>query len=128
MDLVATYSPYLPTGLFRLGEGGLSREHVTHQFGVGAAMFFDAERRFRVSALASYDLNHRKFGIDIRRGDTEQVQGGAGALLIGWIDVGIVASALWQVRDDVGADVPPPVLGARPRDRHRRRARRARIS
>src|SRR5690606_1865664 len=46
----------------------------------GASMFFDSERRFRISALASYDLNHRKLGVDIRRGDTVQVQGGVGAL------------------------------------------------
>lgn len=76
-------------------------------------MFFDSERRFRISALASYDLNHRKLGVDIRRGDTVQVQGGVGALFADLIDAG--GAGLWQVTDDSGSDVPPVLLGARDR-------------
>ncbi|MCZ7682804.1 MAG: transporter [Sandaracinaceae bacterium] len=115
LDVVATYGIYVPTGLFRLGEGNLGSGHVTHQLGAGAAVFFDDERRFRVSALASFDLNHRKVGVDIVRGETVQVQGGAGALLFDLVDVGVIGAALWQVGDDSGADIPPALLGARDR-------------
>lgn len=115
LDLTASYAVYVPTGLFRLGEGGLSRGHVTHELAVGATLFFDSERRFRISALASYDLNHRKIGVDITRGETVQVQGGVGALIADLIDVGVVGAGIWQVGDDSGSEIPPALLGARDR-------------
>lgn len=79
LDVVTGYSVYLPTGLFRLGEGNLSRGHVTHQFSLGATFYADEDRRYFVSAMASYDLNQTEEGIDIRRGDTLAIQGGAGS-------------------------------------------------
>ena len=115
VDVVAGYSVYLPTGIFRLGEGNLSRGHVTHQLSLGGTLYADEERRWFVSAMASYELNQTKEGIDIRRGDTLAIQGGAGATLFGLVDVGVVGAALWQVRDDEGMDVPPVLQGARDR-------------
>lgn len=115
VDLIASYAVYVPTGIFRLGEGGLSRGHVTHELALGATLFFDSERRFRISALASYDINQRKNGVDITRGETVQVQGGAGALIADLIDIGVVGAGIWQVGDDTGADIPPALLGARDR-------------
>ncbi len=115
VDLVTSYAIYVPTGLFRLGEGGLSRGHVTHELALGGTVFFDTERRFRISALGSCDLNHPKIGIDITRGATVQVQGGVGALLFDLVDLGLIGAALWQVTDDGGADLPPAILGARDR-------------
>ena len=46
-------------------------------------------------------------GIDIRRGNTVQVQGGAGATVLKTLTVGVAGFAMWQVTDDVGADIPP---------------------
>lgn len=115
LDVVAGYAVYLPTGIFRLGEGNLSRGHVTHQLSLGGSVYADEERRWFVSAMASYDLNQAKEGIDIRRGDTLTIQGGAGATLFGLVDVGVVGAALWQVRDDAGIDVPAALRGARDR-------------
>lgn len=116
LDVIAGYSVYLPTGLFRLGEGGVSRGHTTHELSLGSTVHVDVERqRFFVSAIASYDLNQTKEQIDIRRGDTVQVQGGAGATLAGLVDVGLTFGALWQVQGDEGADVPPALDGARDR-------------
>ncbi|MBZ4420667.1 transporter [Myxococcus sp. RHSTA-1-4] len=115
-DLVASYGVYIPTGWFEArGGSGVGSGHWTHQFSLGGAVFFDEGRRARASALVSYDHNLRKRGIDITRGDTIQVQGGAGALVLRGVDVGVAGYALWQVRDDTGEDVPEVLRGARDR-------------
>lgn len=115
VDVIARYALYVPAGIYRLGSSPLARGQLTHQLGVGATAFFDSARRFRVSARVSYDLSHTKTDIDIRRGDVLQIQGGVGALLFDLLDVGLVGAALWQVRDDVGTDLPPGLRGARER-------------
>lgn len=114
-DLVAAYTFYAPTGRFEPRGGGIGRGFWTHQFSLGGAYFLSRERQIRASALFSYDLNLRKHGIDIRRGNTFQVQGGAGARFYGIVDVGLAGFALWQVTDDSGADVPAQLRGARDR-------------
>src|SRR5262245_20104971 len=79
---VAAYTFYAPTGKFEPRRGvGVGRGFWTHQFSLGGAMFPLQDKRLRASALASYDLNTRKRGIDIKRGNTMQVQGGAGVAL-----------------------------------------------
>ncbi|AKF03593.1 SphA family protein [Sandaracinus amylolyticus] len=115
VDVVTGYALYLPTGLFRLGEGGISSGHITHELSLGTTIFADDERRYFASAMASYDLHQTKNAIDIRRGDTLTIQGGIGATLFELVDVGVVGAALWQTRDDEGADVPLVLQGARDR-------------
>jgi hypothetical protein len=116
-DLVGSYGLYVPSGLSILAGGkGLSSGHITHQFSAGGTIFTDKDRTVFVTALASYDLNLRKRGIDITRGDTLQVQGGAGVRRFNRsLEAGVAAYKLWQVRPDRGADVPPVLLGARDR-------------
>jgi hypothetical protein len=114
-DIVLGYSFYAPTGRFTpRGSGGIGRGHWTHQFSLGSAVYFDRAKTWHISALASYDLNLRKRDIDITRGDTVQIQGGAGKTL-GIVAVGLAGYSLWQVRDDHGADVPEALRGARDR-------------
>jgi hypothetical protein len=115
-DLVAAYAFYAPTGHFEpRGAGGVGRGFWSHQFSLGGAIFVSRERQIRASALLSYDLNQRKRGIAIRRGNTLQVQGGAGLRLHNVVDLGLAGFALWQVTDDSGADLPPQLRGARDR-------------
>lgn len=101
-DLVAAYTFYAPTGRFepRRASGGVGRGFWTHQFSLGGAYFLSRERQIRASALFSYDLNLRKHGIDIRRGNTFQVQGGAGVRSRpqGRILVAGLSFALWRPR------------------------------
>ncbi len=112
MDIVSGYAFYAPTGLFiPRGSGGVGRGQWTHEFSLGSAVYFDRAKTWHISGLASYELNQRKRGIDITRGDTIQVQGGAGKTLRS-VDVGLAGYALWQVRDDRGADLPEPLRGA----------------
>ncbi|UJR83938.1 SphA family protein [Sandaracinus amylolyticus] len=115
VDVVTGYALYLPTGLFRLGEGSVSSGHITHELSLGTAIYVDEERRYSASAMASYDLNQTKNGIDIRRGDALTIQGGIGATLFDLVDVGVVGAALWQTTDDEGSDVPLVLQGARDR-------------
>lgn len=116
LDLVASYALYIPTGRFEPGgRGGLSRGSFSHEFALGGTAFFDPRRRWFFAALASYELNQRKLGIDITRGDTVQIQGGAGWQGLGIFDIGVAAYALWQVRDDRGSALPPALRGSRDR-------------
>jgi len=115
-DIVASYAFYAPTGRFEpRGREGVGRGFWSHQFSLGGAAFWSRERQIRASALLSYDINLRKRGIDIRRGNTLQVQGGAGAQFARMATIGIAGFALWQVTDDTGADIPPMLRGARDR-------------
>jgi hypothetical protein len=116
-DVVCSYGVYLPTGTSPLAGGkGLSTGHVTHQFSGGGTIFADQNRTLFLTALASYDLNLRKRHIDITRGETFQVQGGAGFSRFNRsLEAGLAAHGLWQVRADRGADLPVLLAGARDR-------------
>lgn len=114
LDLVTGYAFYVPTGRFEPGpRGGVSRAQWSHEFSAGGTVSFDREKSWTLSVLGSYELNQPKLGIDITRGDTVQLQGGLGKTLFGFLDVGVVGYALWQVRDDRGHALPPLLRGAR---------------
>jgi len=116
-DLVGSYGVYLPTGLFALAGGkSVSTGHVTHEFSLGGTIYAKKNRNVFLTALGSYNLNLRKRGIDITRGDTFQVQGGVGVSRHQrMLEVGVAGYGLWQVRPDRGADLPPVLRGARDR-------------
>ncbi len=115
VDIVASYALYLPTGRFDLGGRGVSSGQVTYELALGGQLAFDEARRWFVAGLASYDLYGEKWGADITRGDTLQVQGGVGVRPFEIVEMGMAAYAQWQVRDDRGADVPERLRGARDR-------------
>ena len=117
VDLVTSYGLYLPTGTSPLAGGkGLSTGQVTHQFSAGGSIYANSDRTSFVTALASYDANLRKRGIDITRGDTLNIQGGAGTNLFNRVvEAGVAFNSLWQVRADRGADLPVVLRGARDR-------------
>ena len=112
-DVVASYSFYAPTGHFEpRGSTGIGRGFWTHELAAGGTAWLDQARTLRLSALGSYDLSGKKRGIDITRGSTAQIQGGAGVRLVRVLDVGVAGYALWQVTDDRGSDLPAAVRGA----------------
>jgi hypothetical protein len=112
-DLVTSYSIYLPTGRSELAGGkGVSSGQITNEFSGGGTIYFNKDRTHFLSALAGYQLNSQQRGIDITRGDTIQVQGGIGTKLFDNIaETGLAGYALWQVRPDRGADLPPLLSG-----------------
>jgi hypothetical protein len=115
-DLVASYGIYLPTDKSGLAGGsGVSSGRITHQFSAGGSRYFKDKTRF-LTALASYQLNMPERGVRITRGDTLQIEGGAGISLFGGVlETGLASYALWQVRDDRGPDLPPVLRGSRDR-------------
>jgi hypothetical protein len=115
-DLVASYGIYLPTGKSALAGGsGVSSGRITHEFSAGGSRYFKGRTRF-VTALASYQLNMPERGVRITRGDTFQIEGGAGTNLFGRVlETGLASYALWQVRNDRGPDLPPLFVGLRDR-------------
>jgi hypothetical protein len=115
LDAVAAYALYVPTGRSPLaGGGGVSNGQLTHEVSGGGTVWVDDRRAWYVTALGSYQLNMRKLGIDITRGDVVQVQGGVGArVLERRLELGVVGYGLWQVRDDRGTGVPRHHRGAR---------------
>ncbi len=115
-DVVTGYVVYAPTGHFEPRTGASpGRGYWTHQLSIGGAVFADSTRRRRLSLLTSYDQNTRKRGIDIRRGNMFQVQGGAGASVMQIVTVGLAGYGLWQVTPDRGADIPSALRDERSR-------------
>jgi hypothetical protein len=111
LDVVTSYSFYAPTG--QAEDSGVGQRQWSQQFSAGGTVFLDDRRAWRLSALGSYNLYNEKIGIDIRRGDTVQIQGGIGGRLFDVIDFGLAGYVLRQVEDDSGADLPPVLRGAR---------------
>lgn len=114
-DVVASYTFYVPSGRFEPRRLSIGRGYWTHQFSLGGAFYADPKRTRRASLLASYDINGRKRGIDVTRGNLFQVQGGAGARLAGPVDLGLAGFAMWQVSENRGSELPDIVRGARTR-------------
>ena len=115
LDVVSSYGLYVPTGSFQTGGDQLSlgKGQVTHEFSGGGTAYFDRSRSVFLSALASYDLNQPKIGMAITRGDTVQIQGGAGVRIFKYLGLGVASYALWQVRDNRGSQLSAALVAAR---------------
>jgi len=116
-DLVTGYAFYVPVGSIAPDEGptGVSRAQWTHEISFGGTVYFDRRGSWSLSALGAWDINGRKIGVDLTRGQTIQVQAGLAKTFAGIVSVGPVGYALYQVQDDRGADVPAALIGARDR-------------
>jgi hypothetical protein len=113
-DAVIGYSVYAPTS--PPPATPLARSQWVHELSLGGTVFFDDDRGWRISALASYDHYQRKPDLDVTRGASVQVQGGFGGPVGDVVEVGIAAYGLWQVAPDRGADLPPTLRGLWERD------------
>src|SRR4029078_261421 len=89
-DVVTSWTIYIPPGRFepRLGVSP-GKGYCTNQLSIGGAAIFDTTRTRLISALASYEFNTRKRGIDVRRGNMFQIQGGAGVGVTNLLMVGV---------------------------------------
>ena len=103
-DVTASYAVYAPTG--QIAHTGLGQSQWTQQVSVGGTAFFDDERSWRLSALTSYNMYGQKKSIDVKQGDTIQIQGGMGRRFFGMLDAGIAGYVLWQVAQDQGQAIP----------------------
>jgi hypothetical protein len=116
VELVTGYAVYVPTGQFEPGgSGSIGHGNITHEPSLGGTVFLDSDKKWYLSALASVDVSGRKRDVDITRGTTLQVQGGAGTTLFHFVDAGVAGYVLSQITDDSGSDLPAPLRGARDR-------------
>ncbi|HEY9229288.1 MAG TPA: transporter [Gemmatimonadaceae bacterium] len=112
-DFVMAYGFFAPTGSFEQKTGvGAGKGHWTNQVSVGGALYSDSARTWRGSALLSYDMNGRKRGIDITRGNFLALQAGAGASIRRIFTVGVAGYGLWQVSNDRGSQLPARLTGS----------------
>jgi hypothetical protein len=115
-DVTTSYAFYAPNGQVQPNSlAGIGNGYWTNEFSAGGAVWLDRSRGWRVSAIASYDLNGKKRSVDITRGDTVQVQGGTAMHVLGPLDVGVAAYALWQVTNNTGSDLPAVLKGTHER-------------
>jgi hypothetical protein len=116
VDLVAGFAVYIPTGHFEPGGvGNLGSGQWSSELSLGSTVYLDPDKAWWLSALSTYQSNLYKRDVDIRRGATLQIQGGAGVGIEDFLALGPVGYALWQVSDDTGTDLP--VVLERARDR-----------
>ena len=110
LDVVSGFGVYIPTGRFELGGfTNLGSGQWSRELTLGGTVYFDDDRVWRLSVLSSFVSNLPKLGVDIRRGNSVQVQGGASATMASVVRVGVAGYALWQVSEDSGANLPPIV-------------------
>jgi hypothetical protein len=113
--VVAEYSVYIPTGNVEITTSRTVRGQVTHQFSLGGTVNFDAAERWFASALASFQINQRKNGVDITRGEALQIQGGVGVRPTRIWELGVAGCAMWQLQDNTGHDLDPMLRAWRDR-------------
>jgi len=115
-DVVTAYSVYAPTGNFDPQDAAsVGRGYWINQLSLGGAIVFDRTKDQRASVLISYERNQPRRGIESKRGDLLNMQGGAGASVYKNVTAGVAGYVLWQVADDRGADLPPALIGAHTR-------------
>lgn len=120
LDVLATFGFFAPTGSYdpdKAINNGLGR--WAEMFGLGAVVYLDAARSWSVSAMTRYLTHQKQEGVDIRVGDNFALEWGVGKTFrpeswkpaIAQLDTGVVGYAQWQVTDNRGSDIPPPLRG-----------------
>jgi hypothetical protein len=117
LEVVTGFGLYVPTGQANAGDeqSGVGHTQWGFETSLGGTAYFDAKKTWLLTALWSYEVSSRKLGIDVRRGDVVQVQGGAGKRLFRALELGVVGYALWQVTDHGGSALPASLQGSRDR-------------
>lgn len=114
LDIVTGFGVYIPTGHFEPGGvGTVGAGQWTRELSLGGTVYFDDRRMWRVSALSSDFSDLTKRDVDIRRGESIQVQGGVSVVFDDEIQVGLAGYGLWQVGDNSGSELPAVLRGAR---------------
>ena len=100
-DFLVGYAFFAPTG----GDHGL---HMwVNEPSAGATVYFDADKKWRASTAAFFDLNQKKRTQDIKVGDILTLEGGVGrSFLKGAGSAGLAYAAQWKVTHDRGTDIP----------------------
>jgi hypothetical protein len=122
LDILASFGFFAPTGSYSADKAvnnGLGR--WAEMFGLGAVAYRDADRSWSVSAMTRYLTHQGQEGVDVRVGDNFALEWGVGKTFrpeswkpaVAQLDTGVVGYAQWQVTDNHGSDIPPPLRGIR---------------
>jgi hypothetical protein len=110
---------YLPTGKFTAGASDNSGLGMfMNEFSAGTTLFFNDKKTIHFSALASYEINEKKKGTDIKTGDILSVEGGLGKTFYimntakkaptGILNAGLIYYLQYKITSD---QIPVPILG-----------------
>lgn len=106
-DFAVGYGVWAPTGDFsetnptRAGNG-----YWTHMFTAGATWYMDADKKWAVSALGRYEINHEQKYTDITPGQALTLEWGLSYALRPTVDVGVAGYYQGQVTKDRDAGDP----------------------
>jgi len=121
-DITATFGVFAPTGKYNSKAAinhGLGR--WAEMFGLGGIAYLDEARSWSISAMTRYITHQGQQGVDLRVGDDFALEWGIGKTFrpASWkpwvpqLDTGMVGYAQWQVTDNHGSAIPPPLRGLR---------------
>ena len=123
MDLLASYSVYLPTGNYEAGGSDNSGLGMTGQELSFGTTVFDARRQWNGAANLAYEWHSRKNDQDLRVGHIATLEGGVGYSFYTKVNnplplvttLGLAAYGQFKVTEDAGADVAALVRGLKDR-------------
>lgn len=96
-DLALGYGVWAPSGDFNARNPTWAGAGFwTHMFTAAVTWFPDAEKKWALSALSRYEINHRQHDTDITRGQVYTLEWGLSYALRPTVDVGAVG--YWQVQ------------------------------
>lgn len=117
-DFAVGYGVWAPTGnsspspvSTRAGAG-----FWTHMFTAGATWYMDAEKKWALSGLCRYEINHEKKDTELTPGNAFTIEWGASYAVSKTVDVGVVGYYQQQVTKDCGPGDSPrdKVVGVGP--------------
>jgi hypothetical protein len=109
-DFAIGYGAWAPTGdsspspvSTRAGAG-----YWTHMFTAGMTWYMDNEKKWALSGLCRYEINHEKEDMDYTPGQAFTVEWGASYAVSKTVDVGVAGYYQQQVTKNSGTDSPSP--------------------
>jgi len=103
-DFAVAYGTWAPTGDFsQKNPTWAGQGYWTHMFTAAATWYPDSEKKWSLSALSRYEINHEQEDTHITPGQAYTVEWGLGYAIKPTIDIG--AAGYWQVQttDDSGS-------------------------
>jgi hypothetical protein len=105
-DYLAYVGTYIPTGDFdHTSPINNGYGFQTYMASAGCTYYPDKEKSWSIAAIARYELEGKKKGIDVTPGDRFEFDWAVSKNVAQVWQVGVAGFGTWQVSDDTGADV-----------------------
>ena len=101
-DFMVTYGVYIPVGRYDAdADDNTGMGMWTHEFGAGTTFYFDAEKKWHISAMAYFEISTEKEDTDIDVGNILTIEGGIGrSWYEGALMVGLAYYGQWKLTHD----------------------------